>query len=253
MIVSITNQKGGVGKSTTAQALAAGLFLKGKKVLLIDLDPQANITSTTRADDSGATSYEIMKGEATAEEAIIPIDYGDLIPSSRQLTSIDLELMTTTGKEYRIAEALEGIRGRYDYIILDTPPALGLLTVAAMTASDTMIIPAQADAYSLQGIGQLQDTIQSVRKYTNKNLQIEGVLVTRYNKRTILSRDMRGIIEGIAEQIGTNIYQAVIRECIALKEAQAVRQDIFTYSPRSNAAADYGEFIQEFTNRSKAV
>ncbi len=253
MIVSITNQKGGVGKSTTAQALAAGLFLKGKKVLLIDLDPQANITNTTRADDSGATSYEIMKGEATAAEAIIPIDYGDLIPSSRQLTSIDLELMTTTGKEYRIAEALEAVQGRYDYIILDTPPALGLLTVAAMTASDTMIIPAQADAYSLQGIGQLQDTIQSVRKYTNKNLQIEGILVTRYNKRTILSRDMRGIIEGIAEQISTKIYQAVIRECIALKESQAMRQDIFTYSPRSNAAADYGEFIQEFMNRSKAV
>ena len=249
--ISLANQKGGVGKSTTAYALAAGFKREGYSVLLVDLDPQENITFTAGLNGLKGTVYSVLSGTAAAESVIKKTPIADIIPASRSLTKIDLELSTTTGKEYKLSEALEPIRNNYDFIIIDTPPALGLLTINALTASDSLIIPAQADIYSLQGIGQLFDTIEAVRKYCNQDLQIQGVLLTRYNKRTILSRDIKETIEATAAQIHTFVYQAGIRECIAIKEAQASQQDIFTYAPKSNASKDYSAFIKELRSNIK--
>lgn len=249
MIISIANQKGGVGKSTTSQALGAGLHQKKYKTLLIDLDPQGNISYTVGA-TPGATAYELITGQATAKETIQQTAHGDIIPASRALTLIDTEI-TATGKEYRLKEAIAGIIKNYDFIIIDTPPALGLLTINALTASNEVIITAQADIYSLQGIGQLQETIQTVKKYCNQGLKVQGILLTRHNPRTILSKDMTELIENTAQQIQTSLYKTVIREGIAIKEAQATRQDIFTYSPKSNPGADYKDFVKEVIGRSK--
>ncbi len=242
--IAVTNQKGGVGKSTTVGALGAGLQKKGYKVLFIDLDAQGNLSYSMGVSRSPLTSLEVLTGTATAKEAITKTPQGDLIPASPALASTDA-LLTETGKEYRLKEALEPILNEYDYVLLDTPPALGILTINALTASNGVIVPAQADAFSLQGIGQLAQTIRTVKKYCNPALSIKGLLATRYNARSILSRDMTELLEETASQLNTKVYGAKIRECTALKEAQASQQSIFDYAPRSNAVADYTAFLEE--------
>ena len=142
-------------------------------------------------------------------------------------------------------ESLESILETYDYCILDCPPALGVLTINALTACNSVIVPAQADIYSLQGIGQLVQTINTVHRYTNRDIIIKGLLITRYNARAVLSRDMTDLLEDTAEQLNSKLYKTKIRECIALKECQASKQDIFIYNPKSNAAADYTAFVDE--------
>jgi chromosome partitioning protein len=248
-IISIMNQKGGVGKSTTAQALRSGLYKKGFSILLIDLDPQGNTTYTIDASASKNTIYEILTKKSNIKNALIKTEQGDLIKSSICLTKLELEL-NTTGKEYKLKEALEPIKKQYNYIIIDTPPALGTLTINALTTSDSIIIPSQADIYSLQGIGQLMETINTIKKYCNPKLKIQGILLTRYKHRTILSKDMLEMIEDTASKINTFVYKTVIREAIAIKEAQASKQDIFTYAPKNNASIDYLNFINEFIERS---
>lgn len=242
--ISIANQKGGVGKSTTAHALGSGLFLKGYKTLLIDLDGQGNMSLTANADNKLGI-YDVITKKLTAEEAIQKTKDGDIIASSRNLTSLNLEL-TAVGKEYRLKEALEAVKRKYDYIIIDTPPAVDILTINALTASDYVIMPAQADVYSVQGIRQIYETIQAIKEYTNKDLQIKGILLTRHNPRSILSRDMEENITDIANSMNTFVYSAAIRECVSLKEAQASQQSIFKYASKSNAAKDYTDFINEF-------
>lgn len=243
-IFAVINQKGGVGKSTTAAALGAGLTLKGYHVLYIDLDAQGNLTFSMGAGASALSALEILTGTASASDAIRHTDMGDIIPASPALAGAD-NLITATGKEYRLKEALEPILGVYDYIVIDTPPALGILTVNALTACTGAIIPAQADVYSLQGIAMLGQTIDTVRKYCNRDLTVKGILLTRYNSRAVLSRDMADLIAQTAQQLKSKLYQTKIRECTALKEAQAVQQDIFSYAPRSNAAADYKALVAE--------
>lgn len=249
-IICTTNQKGGVGKSTTAEALAEGLTIKGKRTLLIDLDPQGSITLTAGADPNRPTAYEVFTKQAGAAEAIQQrAGRADIIPASKSLARLDVEL-TVTGKEYRLKEQLKPLLSRYDFIIIDTPPALGVLTVNALTAANSIIIPAQADIYSLQGIGQLCETIDAIRAYTNPGLTLAGVLLTRHNSRSVLSRDMADAARSTAEQIGTFLYNAVIREAVAVKESQASQQPIYEYAPKSNAAADYMAFTEEFLERS---
>lgn len=243
-ILAIINQKGGVGKSTTAAAIGAGLLLKGHTVLFIDLDAQGNLSFNLGAGQRSITSLEVLTGTATAQEAIIHTATGDLIPASPALAGADA-IITTTGKEYRLKEALETVRANYDFIILDTPPALGILTVNALTACTGTIIPAQADAYSLQGIALLAQTIDIVRKYCNPALKVKGIVLTRYNARSVISRDMMKLMESTAAQLHTKVYKTTIRECTAIKEAQAVQETIFQYAPKSNAAADYTALVEE--------
>ena len=153
-------------------------------------------------------------------------------------------ILTATGKEYRLKEALAAL-GEYSFIIIDTPPALGILTVNALAASDSIIIPAQADAYSLAGIGQLHQTIEAVRQYCNPNLNILGIVMTRHNPRSILSRDLTRLIKQTAEHLGSKLFHSFIREAVAVREAQAKRQSIFSYAPKSHAAADYLSLVNE--------
>lgn len=247
-VIAIANRKGGVGKSTTAAALVSGLTLKGYRVLAVDLDAQRNLTSTMSARVDSKTSLGVLTGDITAKEAIRKTESGDIIPASKSLSGADA-ILTETGKEYRLKEALEPVKEWYDYCIIDSPPALGILTVNALTAANSVIIPAQADIYSLEGIEDLQETIQPVRKYCNPTLEIQGILLTRYSPRSILSRDVTTLAEQLAEQLETSLFKATIREAVAVKEAQISQQSLFTYAPKAKVTEDYKAFIEEFLER----
>ena len=242
--IAVINQKGGVGKSTTALAIGAGLSLKGYSVLFIDLDAQGNLSYTLGADTKGYNAMGVLERPETAKEEIQHTPQGDTIASSPKLAGAD-KLLEETGKEYRLKEALESLQGAYDYIIVDTPPALGILTINALTACTGAIIPAQADIYSLQGIGQLNSTIETVKKYCNPSLSIMGIVITRFNGRSIIRREVAEMLEHTADQLHTKLFSSKIRECTALVEAQATKQNIYSYAPRSNATADYKALVDE--------
>lgn len=242
--IAVINQKGGVAKTTTAHAIAAGLKQEGYKVLMVDLDGQQSLTTVTGAKAGGYTALEILTRKAKAAQAIVRTDSGDIIPASDGLGAADT-ILKDIGKEYRLKEALKPISGAYDYCVIDCPPSLGILTINALTAANSCIVPAQADFLSLQAIGQLQQTVQTVRTYTNKWLKVKGIVITRYSARAVLSRDAADMIQAKAAEIGTKVYDTKIRECVSLKEAQAVRQSIFDYAPRSNGAKDYKALIEE--------
>lgn len=243
-VISVINQKGGVGKSTTALAIGAGLTLKGYKVLLVDLDAQGNLTYNLNGKDKEKTSFEVLTGEATAKDAIIKTSSGDLIPASPALARVETQ-MPKVSKENRLKEVLGTIKNKYDYIILDTPPALSLLTINALTASNSVIIPATADLFSLQGLGQLSQTIKAVKEHLNQSLKIKGIVLTQHNPRTVLTRDITELFNDTAKQLNTKVYKTKIRNCIAIREAQAMLQNIFEYAPKSNASIDYTNLIEE--------
>ena len=242
--IAIINQKGGVGKSTTALALGAGLSLKGHKVLLIDLDAQGNLTYTLGANDTGLTVLEVLTGTATAKQATQHTSQGAVIPASPALAGADT-LLTAVGKEYKLKEATAPLKRLYDYIIIDTPPALGILTINALTACTWAIVTAQADAYSLKGIAQLHNTIGAVKEYCNSSLKVKGILLTRHNPRTVLSRDIADVIQRTARGLNTKLFKVTIREAVAVREAQARQQDLFSYAPKGTATEDYTAFIKE--------
>jgi chromosome partitioning protein len=242
--IAVINQKGGVGKSTTALAIGQGLFLKGYKVLFIDLDAQGNLSYSVDIALNSKSILDVLTGKADVKEVIQHTEAGDILPSDLLLSGADL-LLTEMGKEYKLKEAIEPLKEVYDYIIIDTPPALGILTVNALTACTGVIIPAQADIYSLQGIGQLSNTINAVRKYCNKDLQLKGIVLTRYNKRAVLSRDVAELLEQTAQTLKTKLYKTHIREAVAVKEAQIKKACLFTYAPKSNASIDYKNLISE--------
>lgn len=247
-IISINNQKGGVAKTTTAQSFAQGLSLEGYKVLLVDLDPQANLSFSTGSNIDNGTMYEVMKGELKAADIISSIGGLDILPSSLLLSGADLEF-TTTGREYLLKDSLDPLVDIYDYIIIDTPPALGILTINSLTFSDKIIIPIGSDIYSLQGLAQLYETIQKVRKYVNPKLEIEGILLTKYDPRTILSGELKDKAQDIAEKLNTKLFKTTIRESVAIREAQAQQANIFEYAPKNNAVKDYKSFVDEFLER----
>lgn len=245
--LAVINQKGGVGKSTTALAIGAGLLLRGYKTLYVDLDAQGNLSYTLGATTEGYNALGVLQRPETTEAEIQHTEQGDIIASTPSLAGADT-LITQTGKEYRLREALEHIAGEYDFCIIDTPPALGILTVNALTACQGAIIPAQADTYSLQGISQLNSTIEAVRKYCNPSLSITGIVITRFNGRSVIRREVAEMLEQTAEQLNTKVFKSRIRECTALVEAQAMRQNIYKYAPRSNARADYESLVIELIN-----
>jgi chromosome partitioning protein len=244
-IVSITNQKGSVEKTSTAHALGTALSISGKRVLFIDLDPQGNLSHTLKADAGPGSAFEVLTGVKPLEQAVQRTGRGDCLCASPMLSGADRTL-DRTGKEYILKEAFATIEGRYDFLLIDTPPALGILTVNALTASRDIIISSQADIYSLQGIGQLYQTVIAIRKYCNPSLVIAGILIVRFNHRIILNRDLSAVMEQTAEQLQTRVFITRIRECIAVKEAQAKQTGLFSYAPDSTAAADYELFIREY-------
>ena len=242
--IAICQQKGGVGKSSTAVTLAYGLQGRGKKVLLIDTDPQCNASDNCRALQTEATLYNVFTG-TPAREAIQCANFMDIIPGSIEMSAADMQF-TKQGREYILKKALEPLQKAYDYIVIDTPPALGIITINALTAADKVIIPMQADRYSMQGIRQLSDTITTVREYSNPELKMAGILLTRYNHRTILARDVAVAVNDAAKVMGTFVYRKAIRQGVAMQEAQAMQESIFSYAPTSGVAEDYQAFIDEF-------
>lgn len=244
IIFTVNNQKGGVGKTTTSHALAAGFSAKGKKVLLIDSDPQSNLSLSVGADISKVTIYDVLQGKTSLHDVMQRIGDLDVIPSNILLSGADLEF-AQTGREFLLREALEPVADQYDYVVIDTPPSLGILTVNSLTASDRVIIPMTADIFALQGMDQLRNTIQQVRKWTNPNLKIAGILLTKHSNRTILSRDLAETIEAVAHNMGTKVFNTKIREGIAMREAQTQQSDIFAYAPNSNPGVDYALLIDE--------
>lgn len=242
-IYAIINQKGGVAKTTTTAYIGAGLKKKGHKVLFIDLDPQGNLTDILGLIDPPTTIYEVLKENLDIKKAIYKTSEGDLIASSKYLAVEGL--LIDTGKEYKLKEAIEPILSNYDYVLIDCPPSLNVLTTNALTACNECIITSQADRFSLEAIKQLHETLKIIKQYTNPLIEINGILLTRYNKRTILTRDFTDMLEQLANELNTKVYKTKIRETISIKEAQAYRVNVFDYDPKSNGAIDYMNLVNE--------
>jgi chromosome partitioning protein len=244
-IITVTNQKGGTGKTSTTNALMAGLNKKGYKVLAVDLDPQCNLSFILKAQGNKPTALGILTGEANIKDAIQTSDIGDFIASSKQLSNAD-KLLDTVGREYKLKKALDAVKADYDFILIDTPPALSILTINALTACNSVIIPAVADIFSLQGVERLAETIEPIKEYTNSSIYIEGILLTKYTgDRTNLNKSVRDKAKMTAEKLNTKLFNTVIREAVAVKEAQAMLSNIFDYAPKAQVTSDYENFINE--------
>lgn len=266
-IISISNQKGGVAKTTTTQSLSVGLIKRGFSVLLIDLDPQKNLSSCVQANlidmpnifDLLICQAEVDLDVDGAAKKINTKDYiqkthsGDIIPSTSLLSTADMKFISVVGREELLKEALSGIKHEYDYILIDTPPALSTLTINAFAASNSITIPMRADEFSMEGLGQLYTTIKTIRKKVNPNLIINGILLTIHNPRTAISKALTEQVLSIAEKIGTKVYNTYIRQSVSVQEAQLEKANILEYSPRSTAQIDYKNFIDEFLNTTGAT
>lgn len=245
-ITTILNQKGGTGKSTTAHALATGLTHRGHKCLVIDADAQGNISYTMQADPRKPGLYEAMRGDIQPAEAIQHTAQGDIIGSSLDLAGADMEF-TQTGREYLLREILEPISSDYTHIIIDSPPALGIMSINALTASGDIVIPICPDIYSLQGLQQLLKNVDRVRKYSNPGISISGLLITRKgNGRAIATRELIDAITEHAAGRNLYLYGAAIREAVAVKEAQIMRESLFDNAPGAKVTEDYNRFIDEY-------
>ena len=244
-VISVANQKGGVCKSTTAQVMAEIFNNNGKKTLAIDLDPQGNLSFAMGANlEDTPTIYNVMKGELKAEDILQVTSSGDVLPANILLSGADMEFIAI-GREYLLKEAISDIKQNYEYVIIDCPPALSILTVNALAASDFVVIPSLADVFSMQGLGQLNATIQSVRKFCNPELIIAGLLLTKFTQRNIISGQIKNTLDGITKQMNTKLFNTSIRNSIALQEGQLVQKNLLIYASNSNAIMDYIDFVSE--------
>lgn len=248
-IISIATQKGGVCKTTTTGALVSGFKKKGRKVLAIDLDPQGNLSFSLGAEtEYAATIYHVLKGEVRTHFAIQHTSIADVIPSNILLSGIELEF-TDKGREFLLKKALEPLADLYDYIFIDTPPGLGILTVNALSASNYVILPMLSDIFSLQGIAQLYETVEHVKQACNPSLSIAGILMTKFNPRTRLSKEVRGTAELVSKNLGIPLFETTIRNCLSLTEAQSLQANILDYAPKSTGVNDYVALIRELNGR----
>lgn len=244
--ISIVLQKGGTGKSTTAQALASTLGFKHKKVLLIDLDPQSNVTYSSGADDPAHTIFDVLGENCGASEALVHCKYYDLLAADTYLTNIE---MSKGIEPTLLRNALESIKGNYEFIIIDTPPALGNLSFNSLVASDYVLIPTEPRPFALQGLGRLNDTIRTIQTALNPSLKVLGILLIKYSNRTVLNRDIKAMIEDYAEQMNTIVFHTSIREGIAVAEAQTVREPLIDYAKNSKPNIDYKAFTTELLQK----
>ena len=247
-VITVANQKGGVAKTTTAQALGAGLKDRGSKVLVVDADPQGNLSSSINAEIyDRETIYDAMIKKADVKKVIQKLDAFDIVPANIILSGIEHKLLAEPGREFRLDETvIAPASGLYDYIIIDTPPTLGILTMNAIMAADEIIIPTTASIFAAAGIEQLKLFADSIVPYRRRgNLKYNGILVTKYNPRTTISKELKKFTEDLSKLVGTKVYETFIRFSVAVEEAQVQKVDIYTYG-NNNVEADYNKFVEEF-------
>ena len=245
-IISVANHKGGVGKTTSVLNIGSGLSRMGQRVLLIDLDPQRNLSQGLGLQDSDRTIYEALSGKCR----FTPVEVSEnlsVVPSSYRLKDIESEFVSRIGGQVRLRKLLSGVSG-FDFVLIDCPPSLGLLTINSFTASDEVLVPLTPEYYSVQGIVNLRQAIDEVRENLNPNLSLSGIVITMFNRQKIVHRDIASSIEGM---FGDIVFRTRIRSSVAIEEAPYQGLDVFRYDPKSNGAKDYGDLCQEFLNRYK--
>lgn len=250
-VVSVANQKGGVGKTTTAVNLSTILAKKGKKVLLIDADPQGNATSGLGIDkDVNFSIYDVLVNDVQIENTLIQtkVKNLDICPSNINLAGAEVELVSMMSREHRLKEKINSQKDNYDYIVIDCPPSLGLITLNAFTASDSVLIPVQCEYYALEGLGQLINTINLVKKHLNKDLSIEGALLTMFDIRTNLSNQ---VVKEVNKYFENKVYKTVIPRNVKLSEAPSYGMPISVYDPKSKGAKSYDKFVKEFIKKNE--
>lgn len=249
-IVAIANQKGGVGKSTTAINLGAGLAFQGERILIVDLDPQGNTSSGLGIDRGGIeySTYDMLVNDIAAEDIVEPTSVRDLfvIPATIELAGAEIELVSLFSREQRLRSALKPVLGDYQFVLIDCPPSLGLLTINGLSAADEVLIPIQCEYYALEGVSQLTRNIQLVTKNLNPQLTVEGVLLTMFDGRTTLSAE---VVQQVRQHFGDTTYRTVIPRTVRLSEAPSYGEPIEAYDPMSRGAIAYRELAREFRRR----
>ena len=250
-VISIANQKGGVGKTTTAVNLSTILAKRGKKVLMIDADPQGNATSGLGIDkDVNFSVYDVLVDDIEIENTVqqTMVKNLEVCPSNINLAGAEVELVSMMSREQRLKEKIDNQKDKYDYIIIDCPPSLGLITLNAFTASDSVLIPVQCEYYALEGLGQLINTINLVKKHLNKDLTVEGALLTMFDIRTNLSNQ---VVKEVNKYFENKVYKTVIPRNVRLSEAPSYGMPISVYDPKSKGAKSYDKFVKEFIKKNE--